>query len=72
MFYIKAKLNENVEIRVELNDDNVFTICPMCGREHSICLPEFMDGCIDFDLVSEVYCEECSEKLNSYREEESA
>ena len=60
MFYVKEKLNDTVEINVELHDDNVFSTCPGCGCEVSIDLAElFKDG--EGDLYeTAVYCSECS------------
>ncbi len=63
MFYVKAKINginDTVKIAVELHDDNVFCVCPGCGREVGIDLAElFRDR--DFDLYgTTVYCSKCS------------
>ena len=60
MFYVKAQLSDEVEIAVEIHDDNVFCICPGCGREVEIDLAEiFSTG--DSDLYgTEVFCSECS------------
>lgn len=61
MFYVKEKINDTVEIAVEIHDDNVFCSCPGCGVEVFIDLAElFSDG--EGDLYgTAVYCPECSE-----------
>ena len=64
MFYVKAKINDSVEITTKIHDDNVFCICPGCGCEVEIDLAElFSDG--ESDLYgTAVYCTDCSkEKL---------
>ena len=59
MFYVKAEISDGVTIKAEIAD-NVFTLCPQCGREHAVDLSEtFPDG--DVDLYStQVFCAECS------------
>lgn len=70
MIYAKAKIGEHAEVRIALDYDNVFTVCPQCGKEHSIDISEFFqDG--DFDFDCSVYCEDCSKK-NLKQMEESA
>ena len=54
-FYLKHK-GERLEIR----EDNVYTVCPKCGREHSVDLQDILSA-PDADLYStSVYCEDCS------------
>ena len=57
MFYIKiGKKKRNIR------EDNVFTRCPECGREHAVDLQEMLKGG-DADLYgTQVYCPECSER----------
>lgn len=33
MVYVKEKLADGVEIRINITDENVFSKCPTCGRE---------------------------------------
>jgi len=33
MFYVKQTINDTLEIKVDIHDDNVFTTCPDCGVE---------------------------------------
>lgn len=65
MFYVKEKINDVMEISVEINDENVFCTCPSCRREVNVDLSEvFADG--EGDLYStSVYCNECSEKITA-------
>jgi len=62
MFFVKEKINDAVDVTVELHDDNVFCICPGCGCEVEINLAElFSDG--ESDLYgTAVYCPECSRR----------
>lgn len=62
MFYVKINDGEKV-IKEELTDENIFTICPRCGREIHIDLAEtFPNGEIDLFGTS-VMCSECSKML---------
>ena len=60
MFYVKAQLSDEAEIAVEIHDDNVFCVCPGCGREVAVDLAEVLgDG--EGDLYgTAVYCRRCS------------
>ena len=60
MFYVKAKINDEVEITAEIHDDNVFCICSGCGSEVEVDLAEVF-GISGSDLYgTAVYCLECS------------
>ena len=60
MFYIKTRLNEGTTLKSEITDENVFTICPECGKEHAVDLSEiFKGGDADF-YSTQSYCPECS------------
>ena len=41
--YVKARLADGVEIKVEITHENVFAVCPNCGQEHEIQLWEIVD-----------------------------
>ncbi|HRR77723.1 MAG TPA: hypothetical protein P5191_13080 [Ruminococcus sp.] len=59
MFYVKEKTDE-IEVKVELNDENVFCTCPDCGKEVSVDLSEvFSDGYGDMYGTS-VLCSDCA------------
>ena len=63
MFYVKERLNDSMEISIEITDENVFTHCPMCGSEVSVDIAEILsDG--ESDLYgTAVFCDECSKKV---------
>jgi|GEM_PF-716941 len=59
MFYIKHE-NDGVTVKAEITDENVFTICPECGKEHAVNLQEILCAG-NADLYStQVYCHKCS------------
>lgn len=60
MFYVKTKLANGVILRSEITNENVYTTCPLCGREHSIDLEDVLtDGGL---YGTQVYCTKCSHK----------
>lgn len=63
MFYVKEKLNEVTEIKVEVNDENVFGRCPICGCEVEVDLSEVLSD-KESDLFStQVLCASCSKNI---------
>ena len=63
MFYVKEQLNDAMEVSIEINDENVFCHCPMCGTEIQVDLAEvFADEEIDL-FGTAVMCKNCSKKL---------
>jgi hypothetical protein len=53
--YVKAKLADGVEIKVEITSENLFDVCPQCGKEHNVY----------YDVLGEIiesryYCGRCS------------
>ena len=60
MFYVKQSINDSLEIRVEIHDDNVFTTCPDCGVEICVDISVlFIDG--ESDLYgTAIFCPDCS------------
>lgn len=60
MFYVKQKGR-----KITINDRNVYTRCPACGREHPVDLMDILAGG-DCDLYGTVvYCEDCSCKRDT-------
>lgn len=63
MFYVKERINDAVEVNIEINDENVFCTCPKCFKEVQVDLGELV-GDKHFDLFgTSVCCRECSQKL---------
>ena len=66
MFYVKEKINDVMEISIEINDENVFCTCPKCGKEVGVDLVEVLK---DGDLLStQVCCNTCSETVRDIYE----
>lgn len=65
MFYVKEKLNDTMEVSIEITDENVFCHCPMCGIEVSVDIAEILsDG--ESDLFgTAVFCYECGKKVRA-------
>ncbi|MBU5214392.1 hypothetical protein [Heyndrickxia oleronia] len=65
MFYLKTKINEHIEMKIDLYDDEIFTQCPDCGVEQEVetdvIIGVLKDGG-DFASTS-IYCKECSKKI---------
>lgn len=63
MFYVKENITDAVSIAVEINDENVFCTCPVCGKEVQVNLEEVF-ACGEADLFgTHVLCDECSKKV---------
>jgi len=68
MFYVKERISDAAEVSVEINEENVFTRCPRCGKEVSVDLAELFHGDEDSDLYgTAVFCDECSKVIRSRR-----
>ena len=66
MFYVKEKINDAMEVSIEINDENVFCTCPKCGKEVGVDLVEVLE---DGDLLStQVCCNTCSETMRDIYE----
>lgn len=60
MFYVKEKIGDNAEIRIDITGENVFCRCPKCGGETRVFLDEVLKD-EDADLFgTAVFCDECS------------
>lgn len=62
MIYLKAKLNDDVEMKIDLYGDEFRFSCPKCTRECDINIEEVADIVKNGgDLAGTVvYCEQCS------------
>lgn len=58
--YVKEPLTDGVDVTVEINDENVFGHCPVCGKEIPVDLESILkEG--DGDLFgTAVLCDECA------------
>lgn len=64
MLYIKAKINDQVELKVDLYEDEIFTACPICGNEIPVDTDELVSiiqSGADFAGTS-IYCNGCYPK----------
>lgn len=66
MLYIKTRVSENIEIKVDLYEDEIYTQCPLCSKEMQVGFEELKDLLNQGgDFSSTVwYCEECSPKVS--------
>lgn len=63
MFYVKEPINDAMEVTIEINDENVFCRCPVCGKEVLVNLEKVLgDGKGDL-FGTAVLCEDCSREL---------
>lgn len=62
MFYIKTNISDDVELKVDLYDDEIYTQCTECGKEIQIEKEELIDILQNGDLAStSIKCEQCAE-----------
>lgn len=69
MFFVKEKIG-NTTINVEITDENIFTVCPKCHREHYLDLEDLYCALGD-DVDDGICCDDCASKgkLSIYRKE---
>lgn len=61
-YFVKGTAKAGEPVTLPIEDDNVFTHCPDCGKEHAVDIVELAGGG-DFDLYgSSVFCEACTKK----------
>ena len=66
MFYVRERIGDAVEVSVEINDENVFTRCPRCGKEVPVDLAELFHCDEDSDLYGTgVFCDECGKVIRN-------
>lgn len=63
MFYVKETMGDAVEVKIEINDENVFCRCPHCGSEVQVNLQDILND-EDSDLFGTVVlCENCTRRM---------
>lgn len=68
MFYVKEPINDAMGVTIEINDENVFCRCPVCGKEVLVNLEKVLgDGKGDL-FGTAVLCEDCSRELLEVRD----
>lgn len=59
MFYVRARLSDEISVEIDVTNTNVFTRCADCGDELEVDLDELI-GLDGFSISSELCCRECS------------
>lgn len=63
MIYLKTKLENGEEVKIDVYGDEFYCLCPECGKEVNLdeySLRDIVNNCgCDFGSVS-IFCEECS------------
>ncbi|MDO4301537.1 MAG: hypothetical protein Q4D26_09140 [Clostridia bacterium] len=76
MFYVKHKANDdvaNINIKIDITDDNVYSTCPVCGKEFKVDIVEQIQFDKEFDLFSTYpYCPECNKKYLEAKKKSSS
>lgn len=63
MFYVKETMGDAAEVKIEINDENVFCRCPHCGSEVQVNLQDILND-EDNDLFgTAVLCENCTRRM---------
>ena len=63
MFYVKETMGDAAEVKIEINDENVFCRCPHCGSEVQVNLQDILND-EDSDLFgTAVLCENCTRRM---------
>jgi len=68
MYYVKSKL-KGAEIKINIDDENVYTRCVICGKEIKIDIVDEIKCFTDFDLygTGRICSQECSDSFNATR-----
>lgn len=60
MFYMKKKINDDIEVKIKLEDGNFYTTCSKCGKEMLFDNQDMVSILDECDLESTVItCEDC-------------
>ena len=64
MYYVKTKINKEVEMKVEVHGDDIYTKCSKCGKEiqadMEILTELLKEGNLD---GTSICCEDCSKEV---------
>jgi len=60
--YLKEPAGNGKFIITPLTDENVFSICPVCGEEHQVDLTELVME-PDFNMTMQVCCPFCTREI---------
>lgn len=64
MFYLRTKIAEEIEIKIPLYNDEIFTQCRECGKEINYEPQELVEILHGGDFAStSVICSDCFEKM---------
>ena len=64
MFYIKKQVSDDIGIKIDIYDDEIFTQCPKCGKEIQVDNETLVNILKDADLSStSLYCGKCSKEV---------
>lgn len=65
-YYVKGTTKAGEPVTLSIEDDNVFTHCPDCGKEHAVDLMGIASSG-GFDLYgSSVFCEACTKNRQEH------
>lgn len=63
MFYIKKKISDDIEVKINLEDGAFYTRCSKCGKEMLFDNQDMVSILDEFSLEEvEITCEDCINK----------
>lgn len=62
MFFVKTKLNDDTAFTVKLTEENLFTVCPDCGKAVPVNLSWVLDDGDTNLFATSAFCPECNRK----------
>lgn len=63
MFYVKETMGDAAEVKIEINDENVFCRCPHCGSEVQVNLQDILNDENSDLFGTAVLCENCTRRM---------
>lgn len=64
MLYVRTQLNDQIDIKIDLYEDQIFSTCPLCGREEQVetdVIVSILSNGADF-AGTNIYCNECTKE----------